>query len=127
MNGFDEMDYEAKPPERAPELLEVIAALINANERLRVNLESNAMILKQALLRLQEGMDVGEVLPLLPSKGQRTASEDVLANLVSRRRLLGEVLVIAALDSGIAVDELAQQLEETPEVIRAIADSPLRL
>ncbi len=121
------MDYEAKTPERAPELLEVVAALINANERLRVNLESNAMILKQALLRLQEGMDIGDVLPLLPSKSQRTVSEDVLANLVSARRLLGEVLVIAALDSGITVGDLAQRLEETPEVIRAIADSPLRL
>ena len=38
-----------------PELLGAVVDLINANERLRVNLESNAVILKQAMMRLQEG------------------------------------------------------------------------
>jgi len=118
---FRDLAHDVLMPEEPSELLRAVADLINANQRMRVNLDSNVMVLKQALLRLQEGVRIDDTLHLLPSKSQRLAAEDLLATLVSARRVLGEALVAAALDSGITVEELAQRLEESPEDVRAIA------
>ena len=104
------------------ELLESIAELINANQRLRANLESNAVVLRQALLNLQDGTDIGDALHLLPSKSQRTAAETLLSRLTVARDRLGHALVVTAMGSGISVQDLSERLEETPEEIRAIAE-----
>ena len=39
--------HDEQVPVTPPELLEAVADLINANQRLRANLDTNAMVLKQ--------------------------------------------------------------------------------
>ena len=101
-----------------------IVSLINANERLRVNLEANAVVLKQALVLVRDGTDISDALYLLPAGSQRAASDQALDALLRARDGLRSALIAAALDAGISVDELVNRLEVTPEQVRSIAATP---
>ena len=101
-----------------------IVTLINANERMRVNLEANAVVLKQALLLVRDGTDISDALFLLPTGSQRAASENSLDALLRARDGLRSALVTTALDAGMSVDDLVERLELTPEQVRAIAGQP---
>ena len=70
-------------------------------------------------MRLQEGLDLGDALHLLPSKTQRMAAVDALTHLTAARDVFAQILVTAALSSGIPVEELARRLEESPEEVLA--------
>jgi hypothetical protein len=114
------MIHDVRMPEDLRDLSNAIAGLINANERMRVNLEENVVVLKQALLRVHEGMALGDVLHFLPSQGQREVAYSVLSVLLDARRTLAATLVSSALDAGIPVDELAERLELTPGEVGTI-------
>ena len=103
------------------DLTNAIANLINANERMRVNLDANAVVLKQALLRLKDGTEFRDALHLLPSVAQRAMAMQTLAVLVDARQELSVTLVSAALGSGMTLDELAERLELTADEVAATA------
>jgi hypothetical protein len=88
---------------------------------MRVSLEANAVILRQAVMHIQEGTDIGDLLHLLPSKGQRSASESLVVALLDARGAFGRALVNAALEAGIPVDELARRLEESSDEMQVFA------
>ena len=106
-------------PAEPNDLTNAIAKLINANERMRVNLEANAVVLKQALMRLKEGTELGDALHLLPSADQRAMAMHTLANLVDSREELSVTLVNVALDSGMSLDVLAERLGLSPDEVAA--------
>jgi len=111
----------ADPMEPLPR---AIVALINANERMRVNLEANAVVLKQALLLVRDGTDISDAHFILPTGSQRAASENSLDALLRARDGLRSALIATALDAGISVDELVERLEVTPEQVQSIAGHP---
>jgi len=103
------------------DLTNSIVKLINANERMRVNLESNAVVLKQALLRLKDGTDFADALHILPGADQRAMAVQALDALVDARRELSVNLVAAALGSGMSLEELAERLELGADEVAATA------
>ena len=111
----------ADPMEPLPR---AIVTLINANERMRVNLEANAVVLKQALLLVRDGIDISDALFLLPTGSQRAASENTMDALLRARDGLRSALISTALDAGITEEELVQRLEVTPEQVRSNSAPP---
>ncbi len=103
-----------------------IANLINANERMRVNLEGNAVLLTQALCLLTDGPTISDALFVLPGSGPREASESATKNLLDAREELRSAIVNAALGTGIPLALLAERLEVTVEQVSAFAEGSAR-
>ena len=108
-------------PDRPAQLLEAIVNLLNANQRLRANLEANSVVLKQALSLMQADTDLGDLLHALPSKAQRTAAEEMVTNLVSARLALGQAIVTASLSAGYSLEDLAERFEQSADEVGAVA------
>lgn len=100
-----------------------IADLINANERMQVNLEANAVVLKQALRLLNDGTDLADALFLMPGSSPREASEAATKNLIRAREHLRDAIVGAALEAGIPPSLLAERLEVTVDEVSTISGS----
>ena len=108
-------------PDRPAQLLEAIANLLNANQRLQANLESNSVILKQALSLIHADTDLGDLLHALPSKAQRIAAEEIVTNLISARLALGQAIVTASLSAGFSLEDLAERFELSADEVGAVA------
>jgi hypothetical protein len=108
-------------PDQSSQLLEAIANLLNANQRLRVNLESNSVILKQAMSLMQADTQLGDLLHALPSKAQRVAAEESVTNLIAARVALGQAIVAASLSAGFSLEDLAERFEQSTEEVGAVA------
>jgi hypothetical protein len=106
-------------PDQPAQLLEAIANLLNANQRLRVNLEANSVILKQALSLMNAETDLGDLLHALPSKAQRRAAEETVTNLISARLALGQAIVNASLSAGFSLEDLAERFEQSADEVGA--------
>lgn len=100
-----------------PRLEEALARVSNANVALRLSLQENHDLLKEAVTLLEIGQPLTEMLRKLPVRSSETAANEAANELFRARLNLRKVTVCAALEDGMSVEELAHMFDVTPDMV----------
>jgi len=118
--------YTHAVPDRLSTITEALARVATANLALRRCLEENQTLLDEAADLLDSGTGLAVVLLRLPVLELESASNDAVTELFHARKYLRKVVVRAAVDDGMPVQQLATLLEISPSLIASyVLEQPL--
>ena len=103
---------------RIPSALEdALAELIAANDAARARLEASKAMLLEATDMLHSGTSVPDTIRILAVHDFEVAAIASMNELMSARRKLRRIVVGAAVEAGMPLEELASMFEVRPDLL----------
>jgi DNA invertase Pin-like site-specific DNA recombinase len=109
------------------ELIRVIWDMVEATEALECALATNADLLRQSAKRLQEGVDVGEMLRSAPGTPGRTNAKQAEEVLAEKRYRLRSLLIAECMAGGMSAREVGTNLGISRQLVSRYAKASREL
>ena len=96
-------------PGTTDQLIEVMEALVAAQQDARATLATNEELLRQGIDALRSGADVQEALAATPAGAQRQVTQEVLDRLMAARHTFRLHVIAACVECGMTPRQIAEE------------------